>query len=90
MPYLIGVPTTTMERAMKQRDIDFSDIVILDLDNKSFRSPFNDIEQLPYEVVSLREKFRIIFKKCEWVANRKIAVKAVKSKIVDTCFNLSL
>lgn len=51
MPFLIGVPSTILERVNKN---DLGDVVVLDADNNSIESPFQDLESLPVDVVSLK------------------------------------
>ncbi|XP_067003048.2 DENN domain-containing protein 1A isoform X2 [Anabrus simplex] len=56
MPYLIGVPEPVLQRVRKP---DLGEVVILDADNNTVESPFQDVESLPAEVVSsLRRQFR--------------------------------
>ncbi|XP_056678544.1 DENN domain-containing protein 1C isoform X2 [Monodelphis domestica] len=50
MPYLIGVHTSLMERL---REKGLEDVVILDVDTNTLESPFQDVETLPPDVVSL-------------------------------------
>ncbi|XP_044514403.1 DENN domain-containing protein 1C [Gracilinanus agilis] len=50
MPYLIGIHTSLMERV---RDKGLEDVVILDVDTNTLESPFQDMETLPPDVVSL-------------------------------------
>lgn len=49
MPFLIGVPRSVMDTVRMQ---DIGDVVIFDVDANEFRSPFNDLESLPTELVS--------------------------------------
>nr|XP_056720616.1 DENN domain-containing protein 1C [Euleptes europaea] len=49
MPYLIGVHTSLMER-VRSKALD--DVVILNIDSNTFESPFQDLENLPSDVVS--------------------------------------
>ncbi|XP_042891992.1 DENN domain-containing protein 1B-like isoform X7 [Penaeus japonicus] len=49
MPFLIGVNTSLMSKV--QMD-DIGEAVILDADNNTVKTPFNDVETLPDEVVS--------------------------------------
>jgi len=48
MPFLIGVPQPLFARTKAG---ELGDVVILDIDNKTFESPFNDVDNLPSEVV---------------------------------------
>ncbi|XP_038235140.1 DENN domain-containing protein 1C isoform X2 [Dermochelys coriacea] len=50
MPYLIGVHSSLMERV---RDKALEDVVILNIDTNTLESPFQDLENLPGDVVSL-------------------------------------
>nr|XP_034997117.1 DENN domain-containing protein 1C isoform X1 [Zootoca vivipara] len=50
MPYLIGIHTSFMERVRSKA---LEDVVILNIDNNTFESPFQDLEDLPSDVVSL-------------------------------------
>lgn len=50
MPYLIGVHTSLIERV---RDKALEDVVILNVDTNTLESPFQDVETLPPDVVSL-------------------------------------
>ncbi|XP_072847602.2 DENN domain-containing protein 1C isoform X1 [Pogona vitticeps] len=50
MPYLIGVHTSLMERVRSKA---LEDVVILNIDNNTMESPFQDLENLPSDVVSL-------------------------------------
>ena len=50
MPFLIGVPTKIMESKVDQRDL--GEVVILDADNSVIKSPFTDLESLPFEVTN--------------------------------------
>ncbi|CAB3399499.1 unnamed protein product [Caenorhabditis bovis] len=49
MPYLIGVPKQIIEAA-KLKDI--GDVVIIDVDEKTLESPFDDVAEMPTEVVT--------------------------------------
>ncbi|XP_063977019.1 DENN domain-containing protein 1B isoform X1 [Diachasmimorpha longicaudata] len=53
MPFLIGVPTPILQRVQKA---DLGDVVILDADNSSIESPFQDLESLPQDVVTNLKK----------------------------------
>ncbi|XP_004913807.1 DENN domain-containing protein 1B isoform X2 [Xenopus tropicalis] len=56
MPYLIGVHLSLMER-VKSRSLD--DVVILNVDNNSLETPFNDLCLLPSDVVAtLKSKLK--------------------------------
>ncbi|KAL0102788.1 hypothetical protein PUN28_018228 [Cardiocondyla obscurior] len=48
MPFLIGVPTLTLQKVPKS---DLGEVVILDADNNTIESPFQDLESLPQDVV---------------------------------------
>ncbi|XP_053154560.1 DENN domain-containing protein 1C isoform X1 [Hemicordylus capensis] len=50
MPYLIGVHSSLMERVRSKA---LEDVVILNIDNNTLESPFQDLENLPPDVVSL-------------------------------------
>ncbi|KRX22254.1 DENN domain-containing protein 1A [Trichinella nelsoni] len=56
MPYLIGVPSVLYEQSFMQ-EVDLNDVVMLDIDSKLFRSPYDDVSTLPYEVVRLENIF---------------------------------
>ncbi|KAG8187207.1 hypothetical protein JTE90_020076 [Oedothorax gibbosus] len=49
MPFLIGVPSVTFEQF---RQSELSEVVILDADNNRVKTPFEDLETLPPEIVS--------------------------------------
>ncbi|XP_038216529.1 DENN domain-containing protein 1A-like isoform X2 [Zerene cesonia] len=49
MPFLIGVPGSVMKMV---RMSELGDVVILDVDANELRSPFNDLESLPPELVT--------------------------------------
>ncbi|XP_076547562.1 DENN domain-containing protein 1B isoform X9 [Osmia lignaria lignaria] len=49
MPFLIGVPAPTLQRVRKG---DLEEVVILDADNNTIESPFQDLESLPQDVVT--------------------------------------
>ncbi|XP_076168961.1 DENN domain-containing protein 1A isoform X2 [Ptiloglossa arizonensis] len=49
MPFLIGVPAPTLQRVRKS---DLGEVVILDADNNTIESPFQDLESLPQDVVT--------------------------------------
>lgn len=53
MPFLVGVPRAVME-TVKMSEI--GDVVILDADENVLKTPFNDLESLPAEVVSNLKK----------------------------------
>ncbi|XP_024943488.1 DENN domain-containing protein 1B isoform X2 [Cephus cinctus] len=56
MPFLIGVPAPILQRVRKT---DLGEVVILDADNNSIESPFQDLESLPQDVVTnLRRALR--------------------------------
>ena len=48
MPFLIGVPQPLFAR-IKMSEL--GDVVILDIDSKTFESPFNDVDNIPPEVI---------------------------------------
>ncbi|XP_059848272.1 DENN domain-containing protein 1B-like isoform X2 [Hypanus sabinus] len=50
MPYLIGIHSSLMER-VRSKALD--DVVILNVDTNSLDSPFNDLEKLPPDVMSV-------------------------------------
>uniref|UniRef100_A0A8D3CNA9 DENN/MADD domain containing 1A n=1 Tax=Scophthalmus maximus TaxID=52904 RepID=A0A8D3CNA9_SCOMX len=49
MPYLIGVHSSLME---KVRGLALDDVVVLNVDTNTLDSPYNDLENLPNDVVS--------------------------------------
>ncbi|XP_041633172.1 DENN domain-containing protein 1A isoform X5 [Drosophila kikkawai] len=53
MPYLIGVPEPVLETVTND---ELGEVVILDCDTKIFKSPFNDVHNLPAEIVSQLKK----------------------------------
>ncbi|XP_017793349.1 PREDICTED: DENN domain-containing protein 1A isoform X1 [Habropoda laboriosa] len=53
MPFLIGVPTPTLQRVRKS---DLGEVVILDADINTIESPFQDLESLPQDVVANLKK----------------------------------
>ncbi|XP_012534020.2 DENN domain-containing protein 1A isoform X2 [Monomorium pharaonis] len=53
MPFLIGVPTQTLQKVPKN---DLGEVVILDADNNTIESPFEDLESLPQDVVTNLKK----------------------------------
>ncbi|XP_011142054.1 DENN domain-containing protein 1A isoform X3 [Harpegnathos saltator] len=53
MPFLIGVPTGTLQKVRKS---DLGEVVILDADNNTIESPFQDLESLPQDVVTNLKK----------------------------------
>ncbi|XP_076244200.1 DENN domain-containing protein 1A isoform X3 [Calliopsis andreniformis] len=53
MPFLIGVPAPTLQRVHKN---DLGEVVILDADNNTIESPFQDLESLPQDVVANLKK----------------------------------
>ncbi|XP_046735286.1 DENN domain-containing protein 1A isoform X3 [Diprion similis] len=56
MPFLIGVPAPILERV---RQSDLGEVVILDADNNTIQSPFDDLESLPQDVIiNLRRALR--------------------------------
>ena len=50
MPFLVGVPKPMYERSVRHDEI--GEVVVLDVDSNTIMSPFNDLEQLPDEIVS--------------------------------------
>ncbi|XP_058803899.1 DENN domain-containing protein 1B isoform X2 [Phymastichus coffea] len=56
MPFLIGVPASTLKRV---RHSDLGELVILNADDNTIESPFQDLESLPQDVVTnLRRALR--------------------------------
>ncbi|KAM4662119.1 DENN domain-containing protein 1A isoform 2-T2 [Discoglossus pictus] len=56
MPYLIGIHLSLME---KVRGMSLEDVVILNVDTNTLESPFDDLQNLPSEVVSaLKNRLR--------------------------------
>ncbi|XP_012872753.1 PREDICTED: DENN domain-containing protein 1B [Dipodomys ordii] len=56
MPYLIGVHSSLLERV---RNKSLEDVVLLNVDTNTFESPFNDLSNLPSDVVSaLKNKLK--------------------------------
>ncbi|XP_021192914.3 DENN domain-containing protein 1A isoform X2 [Helicoverpa armigera] len=53
MPFLIGVPRSVMESV---RMSEIGDVVILDVDANELKTPFNDLEGLPSDLVSNLKK----------------------------------
>ncbi|XP_026323547.1 DENN domain-containing protein 1A isoform X3 [Hyposmocoma kahamanoa] len=53
MPFLIGVPRTVMETV---RMSEIGDVVILDVDENELKSPFNDLDSLPPDLVASLKK----------------------------------
>ena len=49
MPYLIGVPSPLYKRV---RSDEIGEVVVVDVDSNAITSPFNDLAQLPFEVVT--------------------------------------
>uniref|UniRef100_T1J7L4 UDENN domain-containing protein n=1 Tax=Strigamia maritima TaxID=126957 RepID=T1J7L4_STRMM len=49
MPFLIGVPSMVLERATK---LDLSEVVVLHADQNRIETPFDDLQNLPPEIVS--------------------------------------
>ncbi|XP_051897820.1 DENN domain-containing protein 1B-like isoform X2 [Pristis pectinata] len=50
MPYLIGIHSSLMERVRSKA---LEDVVILNVDTNTLESPFNDLEKLPTDVMSV-------------------------------------
>uniref|UniRef100_A0A2H8TUP2 DENN domain-containing protein 1A n=1 Tax=Melanaphis sacchari TaxID=742174 RepID=A0A2H8TUP2_9HEMI len=56
MPYLIGLPHTLFQNLQRN---ELGEVVILDADNNTIETPFDDLENLPIDVVStLRQQLR--------------------------------
>ncbi|XP_048213348.1 DENN domain-containing protein 1B isoform X2 [Perognathus longimembris pacificus] len=56
MPYLIGIHSSLLER-VKNKSLE--DVVLLNVDTNTFESPFNDLSNLPGDVVSaLKNKLK--------------------------------
>ncbi|XP_014227598.1 DENN domain-containing protein 1A isoform X3 [Trichogramma pretiosum] len=56
MPFLIGVPSPILERV---RQSDLGEVVVLNADDNTIQSPFQDLESLPQDVVTnLRRALR--------------------------------
>ncbi|XP_073955405.1 DENN domain-containing protein 1A isoform X2 [Choristoneura fumiferana] len=53
MPFLIGVPASVMETV---RMSEIGDVVILDVDANELRSPFQDLESLPPDLITSLKK----------------------------------
>ncbi|XP_071054303.1 DENN domain-containing protein 1A isoform X2 [Onthophagus taurus] len=53
MPFLIGVPEEVMKDVSRS---DIGDVVILDADNNTIETPFDDLHNLPTEVVNSLKK----------------------------------
>ncbi|XP_023036796.1 DENN domain-containing protein 1A isoform X5 [Drosophila willistoni] len=53
MPYLIGVPKAVLETVSND---ELGEVVILNCDTKIFESPFDDVHDLPAEIVSQLKK----------------------------------
>ncbi|XP_016971240.1 DENN domain-containing protein 1A isoform X4 [Drosophila rhopaloa] len=54
MPYLIGVPEPVLETVTSD---ELGEVVILNCDTKIFESPFDDVHNLPTEIVSQLKKY---------------------------------
>ncbi|XP_037904167.1 DENN domain-containing protein 1A-like isoform X9 [Hermetia illucens] len=54
MPYLIGVPEAVL-RTMTPEEL--GEVVILNCDNNEFKNPFDDVRQMPPELVSQMKKY---------------------------------
>ncbi|XP_070068291.1 DENN domain-containing protein 1A isoform X6 [Drosophila takahashii] len=54
MPYLIGVPEPVLETVTSD---ELGEVVILNCDTKIFESPFDDVHNLPPEIVSQLKKY---------------------------------
>ncbi|MFH4974956.1 hypothetical protein AB6A40_001665 [Gnathostoma spinigerum] len=50
MPYLIGIPKKTLQTAT---NVDFGDVVVVDLDERRLQSAHDDVADLPSEAVAL-------------------------------------
>ncbi|XP_066256358.1 DENN domain-containing protein 1B-like isoform X1 [Euwallacea similis] len=56
MPFLIGVPDEVMKKVSRS---EIGDVVILDADNNTVETPFDDLNNLPQDVItSLRKQLR--------------------------------
>ncbi|XP_050325563.1 DENN domain-containing protein 1A isoform X3 [Bactrocera neohumeralis] len=53
MPYLIGVPQTVLETMTTD---ELGEVVILNCDTKVFQSPFDDVREMPADIVSQMKK----------------------------------
>ncbi|XP_022221622.2 DENN domain-containing protein 1A isoform X4 [Drosophila obscura] len=53
MPYLIGVPKPVLETVSED---ELGEVVILNCDTKTFESPFDDVHDMPAEIVSQLKK----------------------------------
>ncbi|XP_033252934.1 DENN domain-containing protein 1A-like isoform X2 [Drosophila miranda] len=53
MPYLIGVPKSVFETVSED---ELGEVVILNCDTKTFESPFDDVHDMPAEIVSQLKK----------------------------------
>ncbi|XP_067630787.1 DENN domain-containing protein 1A isoform X6 [Eurosta solidaginis] len=53
MPYLIGVPQTVLETMTPD---ELGEVVILNCDTKVFESPFDDVREMPVDIVSQMKK----------------------------------
>ncbi|XP_077867687.1 DENN domain-containing protein 1B-like [Saccoglossus kowalevskii] len=53
MPFFVGVHSSLMTKVRKMISDQKSDIVIVDVDNNKIETPFEDLESLPSEILSL-------------------------------------
>ncbi|XP_025411611.1 DENN domain-containing protein 1B-like isoform X2 [Sipha flava] len=53
MPYLIGLPYSLFQNLQRN---DLGEVVILDADKNTIETPFNDLENLPTDVVSILKR----------------------------------
>ncbi|XP_070581789.1 DENN domain-containing protein 1B-like isoform X19 [Ptychodera flava] len=70
MPFLIGVHSSLMGQVRKKAADQMMEIVILDADNNTIETPFNDFESLPSEVT---EKMKHRLKKTEKLLDDGVA-----------------
>uniref|UniRef100_A0A5S6QN44 UDENN domain-containing protein n=1 Tax=Trichuris muris TaxID=70415 RepID=A0A5S6QN44_TRIMR len=56
MPYMIGVPSVFYKQKSVISEIDLSDVVVLDIDTNTCKSPFGDVASLPREVLAVIKK----------------------------------
>nr|XP_028568850.1 DENN domain-containing protein 1C [Podarcis muralis] len=69
MPYLIGIHTSFMERVRSKA---LEDVVILNIDSNTFESPFQDLENLPSDVVTAGAK-----------GHAKMRLKNMRSRLME-------
>ncbi|XP_077986589.1 uncharacterized protein LOC144440974 isoform X3 [Glandiceps talaboti] len=70
MPFLIGVHASLMDQVRKKVSDQMMEIVILDADNNTVETPFDDFESLPSEI---NEKMKSRMKKTERLLNDGVA-----------------